>query len=84
MSRSGFYYAVQAMERVAAGTAADGVPDVPARRAAARQAPASAHTEGSIVSLRRRVLAAVRLPVGSARHRVRRGGRRLGGTARAE
>jgi len=81
MSRSGFYYAVNAMERVAAGTAADGVP---ARRAVARQAPASARTEGSIVSLRRRVLAAVRLPVGGARDRARRGSRGLGGATGAE
>ena len=84
MSRSGFYYAVKAMERTAAGTAANRVPDVPARRAAARQAPAHARTEGSIVSLRRRVLAALHLPAGGARDRAGRGSRRLGGAARAE
>jgi len=81
MSRSGFYYAVKAMERTAAGTAANGVP---ARRAVARQAPASARSEGSIVSLRRRVLAALRLPAGSARDGAGRGSRKLGGAARAE
>src|SRR5215471_11652440 len=58
MSRSGFYYAVKAMERVAAGTA-DGVPDVPARRAVARPAPTAARPAGRIVSWRRRLLAAV-------------------------
>jgi len=84
MSRSGFFYVVKAMERVAAGTAAHGVPDVPARRAVARQAPSSARTEGSIVSLRRRVLAAVHLPVGSARERADQGSRRLGGAAQAD
>jgi len=84
MSRSGFYYAVKAMERTAAGTAANRVPAAPARRAVARQGPAHARTEGSIVSLRRRVLAALHLPAGSARNRARRGSRRLGGAARAE
>ncbi len=52
MSRSGVFYAVKAMERVAAGSAADDVPDVPARQLAAR-------SEGSIVALVRRALAAM-------------------------
>ncbi len=52
MSRSGVFYAVKAMERVAAGSAADDVPDVPARQLAAR-------SEGSFVALVRRALAAM-------------------------
>jgi hypothetical protein len=52
MSRSGVFYAVKAMERVAAGNAADDVPGVPARRLAAR-------SEGSIAAFVRRALAAM-------------------------
>lgn len=63
MARSGVFYAVQAMERVAAGTAADGVAGGPARRAVA-------HRDGSIVSLRRRILAAMHLATGGARRRA--------------
>jgi hypothetical protein len=81
MSRSGFYYAVNAMERVATGTAAGRVPDVPARPAVARQAPTAGRPEGSIVALRRRILAAVRLGMGGARGQ---GSRRLRGPARAD
>jgi len=77
MSRSGVYYAVKAMERAAAGTAANGVAGGPARRAVARP-------EGSIVSLRRRVLAAIKLGTVGARGRARRGSRRLGGAAQAD
>jgi hypothetical protein len=52
MSRSGVFYAVKAMERVAAGGAADDVAGPPARRVAAR-------SEGAIVALVRRALAAM-------------------------
>ena len=76
MSRSGVYYAVKAMERVAAGAAADGVAGRPARRAVARP-------EG-IVSLRRRVLAAIQRGTGGARSGARRDSRRLGGAAQAD
>ena len=81
MSRSGVFYVFRAMDRVAAGTAAEGVPGVPASRAVARQAPAGARAEGSGFSFVRRVLAAV--------HRGRdgvagRASRRPGGAARAE
>ena len=81
MSRSGFYYVVKTMERVAAGTAANGVPDVPARPAVARQAATGARPEGSVAALRRRVLAAMRLGAGGARSQ---GSRRLPGPARAD
>jgi hypothetical protein len=77
MSRSGVYYAVKAMERAAAGAAADGVAGRPARRAVARP-------EGSIVSLRRRVLAAIQRGTGGARSGARRDSRRLGGAAQAD
>jgi len=77
MSRSGVYYAVKAMERTAAGAAAAGVAGRPARRAGARP-------EGSIVSLRRRVLAAIHLGTGGARHRARHGSRSLSGAAQAD
>jgi len=60
MSRSGVFYAVKAMERVAAGAAADDVAGGPAKRAVARPGR-------STVSLRRRVLAAMRLGAGGAR-----------------
>jgi len=77
MSRSGVFYAVKAMEWVAAGTVADGVAAGPARRAVAR-------SEGRIVSLRRRVLAAMHLGTGGARGGARRASRRLDGAAQAE
>ena len=77
MSRSGVFYAVKAMERVATGTVAAGVAGGPAGRAVARP-------EGSIVSLRRRVLAAIHLGTGGARGRARHGSRRLGGAAQAD
>ena len=81
MSRSGVYYAVKAMERAAANTAADGVP---ARRAAARQAPAAARSDRSNSSLMRRVLAVAHLGMGGVRGKAARDGRRLGGAARAD
>jgi hypothetical protein len=84
MSRSGVYYAVKAMERVAAGTAADGGPDGRARRAVARPAPAAARPASRTVSWRRRLLAAVHLRMGGARGGARHGSRRLGSAARAD
>jgi len=77
MSRSGVFYAVKVMEWVAAGTAADGVAGGPARRAVAR-------SEGSLVTLRRRVLAAMHLGTGGARGSARQAGRRLDGAAQAD
>lgn len=76
MSRSGVFYAVKAMERVAAGTAAGGLADRPAKRAAGRPA-------GSIVSLRR-LLAALHRGAGGARGNAGQGSRRLGGAAQAD
>jgi hypothetical protein len=76
MSRLGVFYAVQAMERVAAGTAADHAAGGPAKRAAAR--------EGGIVSLRRRVLAAMHFGTSGARGSAAQVSRRLGGAAPAE
>jgi len=84
MSRSGVFYVVRAMERVAAGAAADGVPDVPARGAVAREAPAGARPDGSIFSLVRKVLAAAHLGMGGVPGRAGRGGRRLDGAARVD
>jgi hypothetical protein len=84
MSRSGVYYAVKAMERAAANTAADGMPGGPARRAAARQAPAAARSDRSNSSLMRRVLAAAHLGMGGVRGKAARDGRRLAGAARAD
>jgi hypothetical protein len=66
MARSGVFYAVKAMERTAAGTAAAGAARVPARRAGDREAAAAARPRGSTASLMRRVLAAVRHSVGVA------------------
>jgi hypothetical protein len=83
MSRSGFYYAVKAMERAAAGTA-DGVPDVPARRAVARPAHAAAHAADRAVSWRRWLLTAMHLRMGGARGGAGQGSPRLGGAARAD
>jgi hypothetical protein len=80
MSRSGVYYAVKAMERAAAGTAAA---DVPARRAVAREATA-ARPEGGISYRAWRVLAAMRHGIGGAPAKAGRGRRRLGGAARAD
>jgi hypothetical protein len=81
MSRSGVFYAVKAMERVAAGSAAD---DMPAGREAARRAPAVARSAGRIVSLVRRALAAMPLGMGGARAGAGQGNRRLDGAARAD
>jgi hypothetical protein len=81
MSRSGVFYAVRAMEWVAAGTAADDVPGAPGGRAVARQAPTEPRPDGSNLSPTRRVLAAVHRGMRGARGR---GGRRLGGAARAD
>ena len=81
MSRSGVFYAARAMERVAAGTATDGVPGVPAGRAVARRARTAAHFDGGIFSVVRRALAGVRRGVGGVRGQS---GRRLGGAARAD
>jgi hypothetical protein len=66
MARSGVFYAVKAMERTAAGTAAAGAARVPARQAGDREAAAAARPHGSTASLIRRVLAAVRHSVGVA------------------
>jgi hypothetical protein len=77
MARSGVFYAVKAMQRVAAGAAADGVAGGPARGAVARR-------KGSIVSLRRRVLAAMHLATGGARGRARHRSRKLGGAAQVD
>jgi hypothetical protein len=66
MARSGVFYAVKAMERTAAGTAAAGAARVPARQAGDREAAAAARPHGSTASLIRRVLAAVRHTVGVA------------------
>lgn len=77
MSRSGVYYAVKAMERAAAGTAADGVPG-----ARGRPARAAARPRGRIASWRRRLLAAAHLGMGGARGEAGQGSRRLGGAAR--
>lgn len=77
MSRSGVFYAVKAMERVAAGTAADSAADRPAKRSVARP-------EGSIVSLRRRVLAVMHRGAGGAQGGAGQAGRRLGGAAQAD
>jgi len=51
MSRSGVFYAIKAMERTAAGTAAP---------AAERDAPALARPDGGTSSLARRLLTAVK------------------------
>jgi hypothetical protein len=66
MARSGVFYAVKAMERTAAGTAAAGAARVPAGQAGDREAAAAARPHGSTASLIRRVLAAVRHSVGVA------------------
>ena len=81
MSRSGVFYVVRAMDRVAAGTAAEDVPGAPASRAIARQGPAGVRAEGSGFSLVRRVLAAVHRGRGGVAGRA---SRRLGGAARAD
>ena len=65
MSRSGVFYAVKAMERAAAGTAA-GAARVPARQAGDREVATTARRNGSTASLIRRVLAAVQRSVGVA------------------
>jgi hypothetical protein len=84
MSRSSVFYVVKAMERVAAGTAADGVPGVPASQAVVREAPTGTHPDGGIPSLVRRVLAVVHLGTGGAQGRAGRDARRLGSAARAD
>jgi hypothetical protein len=75
MSRSGVFYAVKAMERVAAGTA--GATGEAAQRAAARPG-------GSIVALRRRVLAAIHLGTGGARGSAGQASRGLGGATQVD
>jgi hypothetical protein len=84
MSRSGVFYAVKAMERVAAGTAVDGVPGVPTSRGVVRQASAGARPEGRIFFLVRWVLAGMRPGMGGVAGRAGQGGRRLGRAARAD
>jgi hypothetical protein len=83
MSRSGVYYAVKVMERVAAGTAAD-VPAGPAKRAAARPARTTARRGGSFVSLARWVLAVMHFEMRGSQGGAGQGSRRLGRAARAD
>jgi hypothetical protein len=61
MPRTGTFYAIKAMERAAAGTAAADTPGVPAGRAGDREAASAARPQGSIFAGVRRVLRAVRL-----------------------
>lgn len=84
MARSGVFYAVKAMERVAAGTAADDVAGRPGRRAVARSPRPAARREGSIACLARRVLAAARFGMADGRGEAGQGSRRLGGAAGAD
>jgi hypothetical protein len=84
MSRSGAYYVVKAMERTAAGTPAAGAPRGPAPRAAVRDAPAAARSDGGRPSLVGRMLAAVRGGIDGAPGRGARGRRRVGGAAQPD
>ena len=84
MSRSGVFYAVKAMERTAAGTAAACAAREPARQAGDREADAAARPDGSTASLIQRVLAVVQHSVGVVPGAAGRGRRRLGGAARAD
>jgi hypothetical protein len=84
MPRSGFFYAVKAMERTAAGTGAAGAARVPARQAVDREAAAADRRDGGGASLIRRVLAAVQHSAGGTPARAGRGRRRLGSAARAD
>jgi hypothetical protein len=79
MSRSGVFYAINAMERTAAGAAAA---DAPARRAVDREALTTAHPDGSIFSRIRHVLAIVHHR--GAASRAGRGRRNLSGAARVD
>lgn len=84
MSRSGVFYAVKAMERTAAGTAAAGAGRVPARQAGDREAAAAPRPDGSTAPLIRRALAAVQHSIRVALGTTGRGRRRVGGAAQAD
>lgn len=83
MSRSGVFYAVKAMERTAAGTAAARAARVPARQAIDLET-AAARRDGRTASLIRGVLGAVQRSVGVRPAPAGRGRRRLGSAARAD
>ena len=79
MSRMGVFYVVKAMECVAAAHPPGG----PVRRTSAREAPAAAHPEASISSLRRWMQAVAHHGIGGAAGRTGRDRRSLGAAGRA-
>jgi len=84
MSRSGVFYAIKAMERVAAGTTGADAPRVAAGRAVAHDAPAVVRPDGGASAVVQRARAAMRYCLGGARGRAGWGLRRRGRAARAD
>ena len=80
MSRAGALYIIAAIDEAAAGRG----PGVPARRAAAHQAPAAGRPGGSMLVRARGMLAAVRRSTGGARGGGRRGRPGLGAAAQPD
>lgn len=84
MSRSGVFYAVKAMERVAAGATGSDAAGVAPGRAVANDARAAASSEGSASSIVLRLLGAIAHSLSWAVAIVGRGRPRLGRTARVD
>jgi hypothetical protein len=84
MSRSGVFYDVKALERVAAGTTGVDAPGVAPGGAVAHDARAAASPDGSASSIVLRVLDAMPHSLGWAVGIIGRGRPRLGSTARVD
>jgi hypothetical protein len=84
LSRSGVFYAIKAMERVATGTTGADAPGVAPGGAVAHDARAAASPDGSASSVTLRVLDAIRHSLGRAVGIVGRGRPRLGRAARVD
>jgi hypothetical protein len=84
MSRSGVFYAIKAMERVAAGATGADAPDVAPGRAVANDTRAPASPDGSNSSIVLGVLDAMPHSLGWAVGIIGRGRPRLGRTARVD
>ena len=84
MSRSGVFYAVKAMERVAAGTTGADAPGVAPGREVAHDARAAASPDSSDSSIVLRVLDAMPHSLGWAVGIIARGRPRLRRTARVD
>ena len=84
MSRSGVFYAIKAMERVAAGTTGADAPRVPAGPAVAHDTAVAARPDGSASSIWQRGLATMEHSLEGPLGRAGRGRRRLRRAARAD